>query len=99
MREVLLPLPGAPRTPWVGIGRVQRTAFEVVLERQADRRTVGLEAAASGRGFAERTAILRPSLSKIRMSGVNGLFAASGPPYTPTLLLHFPGRPVPDSST
>src|SRR3954466_10095245 len=40
----------------IGIGREQRAALEIVLEREADRRTVGLEAAATRGGLADRTA-------------------------------------------
>ena len=54
MREVLLPVAGRAAHALVGVGGEERAALEVVLEGQADRRAVGLEAAAAGGRLAER---------------------------------------------
>ena len=87
-----------------GSSRVAKSVppCEVVLEGEADRRAVGLEAAAAGGRLAERSGELAArACRRSGGPGVNGLVAdrTCRRCWARALLLQRPGRPVPDSST
>src|SRR5262249_13370976 len=100
MREVLLPWPGAPRTPWLESVTNNRPPLRPFSNASPIAGPSGGNPPPVAVGLPNDAAILLPCLSSTITSGVNGLFAANLPtPGTVALLLQAPGKPVPDSST